>query len=414
MIEARDLSKSYGQVDALKDVSFEVSRGEVLGFLGPNGAGKTTTMKILTCFIAPSGGTASINGADVFDDPMGVRRSIGYLPESTPLYTEMLVLEYLEFVAKMRGYTGTDARKRIKKAVEQTSLGDVIAKEIRQLSKGFRQRVGLAQALVHEPPVLILDEPMSGLDPNQASEIRDLIKEIGRERTVILSTHDLGEVQVTCDRVLIISKGRLVADDTPEELRERSGKASYRVTVADDSKGDEKRIRDLLGKVKGVDRVRPRTADAKGELIFAVSPSGSEDLRRELFQAAVDGGFVLLGLEKKAEGLDAVFRDLTTREADEPKKRKKKKATADDKKAEARAKKKARDEAKKKAEEEEAEEEEELESQEEEAAADSDSDDSASNDSDAGSDDSDADDDSDSDDSDSDSDDSDDEDEEKK
>ncbi len=424
MIEARDLSKSYGQVDALKDVSFEVSRGEVLGFLGPNGAGKTTTMKILTCFIAPSGGTASINGADVFDDPMGVRRSIGYLPESTPLYTEMLVLEYLEFVAKMRGYTGTDARKRIKKAVEQTSLGDVIAKEIRQLSKGFRQRVGLAQALVHEPPVLILDEPMSGLDPNQASEIRDLIKEIGRERTVILSTHDLGEVQVTCDRVLIISKGKLVADDTPEELRERSGKASYRITVADDSKGDEKRIRDLLAKVKGVDRVRPRTADAKGELIFAVSPSGSDDLRRELFQAAVDGGFVLLGLEKKAEGLDAVFRDLTTREADEPKKRKKKKkASAEDKKAEARAKKKARDEAKKKAEAEddEAEEEEELETQEE-AAADSDAD--TSDESDETPDESDTDDtdDSDSDtddsdddsDSDSDSDDSDDEDEEKK
>lgn len=374
MIEARDLSKSYGQVHALKDVSFEVSRGEVLGFLGPNGAGKTTTMKILTCFIAPSGGTASINGADVFEDPMGVRRSIGYLPESTPLYTEMLVVEYLEFVAKMRGYTGTEARKRIKKAVEQTSLGDVIAKEIRQLSKGFRQRVGLAQALVHEPPVLILDEPMSGLDPNQAAEIRELIKEIGRERTVILSTHDLGEVQVTCDRVLIISKGKLVADDSPEELRERSGKASYRVTVADDAKGDEKRIRDLLAKVKGVDRVRPRSADAKGELIFAVSPSGSEDLRRELFRAAVDGGFVLLGLEKKAEGLDAVFRDLTTGATDATDERKKTKRTAEDKKAEARAKKKARDEAKKKAaEDEEPEEEEELESSEADADSDSDS-----------------------------------------
>jgi len=385
MIEARDLSKSYGQVDALKDVSFEVSRGEVLGFLGPNGAGKTTTMKILTCFIAPTGGTASINGADVFDDPMGVRRSIGYLPESTPLYTEMLVLEYLEFVAKMRGYTGTEARKRIKKAVEQTSLGDVIAKEIRQLSKGFRQRVGLAQALVHEPPVLILDEPMSGLDPNQASEIRDLIKEIGRERTVILSTHDLGEVQVTCDRVLIISKGQLVADDSPEELRERSGKASYRITVADDATGDDKRIRDLLGKVKGVDRVRPRSADAKGELIFAVTPTSSTDLRRELFQAAVDGGFVLLGLEKKAEGLDAVFRDLTTGESGGSTKRTKKKASAEDKKAEARAKKKARDEAKKKADEEEADEEEdELESQEGavDSASDSDADSDADSDSD--------------------------------
>jgi len=387
MIEARDLSKSYGPVDALKDVSFEVSRGEVLGFLGPNGAGKTTTMKILTCFIAPSGGSASVNGADVFDDPMGVRRSIGYLPESTPLYTEMLVLEYLEFVAKMRGYTGSEARKRIKKAAEQTSLGDVIAKEIRQLSKGYRQRVGLAQALVHEPPVLILDEPMSGLDPNQAAEIRELIKEIGRERTVILSTHDLGEVQVTCDRVLIISKGQLVADDSPEELRERSGKASYRVTVADDEKGDDKRIRDLLGKVKGVDRVRPRTADAKGELIFAITPTGSQDLRRELFRAAVDGDFVLLGLEKKAEGLDAVFRDLTTGESGTPKKREKK-ASAEDKKAEARAKKKARDEAKKAEEEQESDEEEELESPEA-ADTDADSEGAGAQDADDGSDDSD-------------------------
>ncbi|MAQ17134.1 MAG: ABC transporter [Sandaracinus sp.] len=355
MIEARDLSKSYGPVHALKDVSFEVSRGEVLGFLGPNGAGKTTTMKILTCFIAPSGGTAKINGADVFDDPMGVRRSIGYLPESTPLYTEMLVLEYLQFVAKMRGYTGTDARKRIKKAVEQTSLEDVIAKEIRALSKGYRQRVGLAQALVHEPPVLILDEPMSGLDPNQAAEIRELIKEIGRERTVILSTHDLGEVQVTCDRVLIISKGTLVADDTPEELRERSGKASYRLVVAEDAQGDEARVRDLLGKVKGVDRVRARATEAKGELIFAVTPSGSSDIRRDLFQAAVDGKFALLGLEKKAEGLDAIFRDLTTGDAGVPSKPTKTKAaaSAEDKKAEARAKKAARDAAKAEADEDE-------------------------------------------------------------
>jgi ABC-2 type transport system ATP-binding protein len=188
MIEARDLTKSYGSMNALKDVSFEVRKGEVVGFLGPNGAGKTTTMKILTCFIAPTSGSAKVDGRDIWEDPMGVRESIGYLPESTPLYTEMMVLEYLEFIAKMRGFKGIEIRKRIKKAVEQTSLGDVIAKEIRALSKGFKQRVGLAQALIHEPSVLILDEPMSGLDPNQASEIRELIKDIGRERTVVLST----------------------------------------------------------------------------------------------------------------------------------------------------------------------------------------------------------------------------------
>ncbi|MEO0323708.1 MAG: ATP-binding cassette domain-containing protein [Myxococcota bacterium] len=314
MIEARDLTKQYGPVYALRDVSFEVRKGEVLGFLGPNGAGKTTTMKILTCFIAPTSGTAKVNGADVFEDSMAVRNAIGYLPESTPLYTEMLVLEYLQFVAEMRGFKGTEARKRIKKAVEQTSLGDVIAKEIRALSKGFKQRVGLAQALVHEPPVLILDEPMSGLDPNQAAEIRDLIRELGRERTVILSTHDLAEVQLTCDRVLIISKGRLVADDTPEELRERTGKANFAVTFAREG-ADAKALRDAIGGVPGVASVKQKdTADAD-ELVYLVRPKGGEDLRASLFRAAVDGGFTLLGLERRAEGLDKVFRDLTTTEA---------------------------------------------------------------------------------------------------
>ena len=317
MIEARNLTKTYGSMDALKDVSFEVRKGEVVGFLGPNGAGKTTTMKILTCFIAPSSGSAKIDGRDIWDDPMGVRESIGYLPESTPLYTEMLVLEYLEFIAKMRGFKGIEIRKRIKTAVEQTSLGDVIAKEIGALSKGFKQRVGLAQALIHEPSVLILDEPMSGLDPNQASEIRELIKDIGRERTVVLSTHDLAEVQVTCDRVLIISNGRLVADDTPDELRERTGKAQFVVTVKGD---DDKKVRDLLGAIGGVSGVKARTGEVKGESVYWVSPKGSEDLRAPIFQAAVKGDLTLLGLERRSEGLDQVFRDLTTGTAEPVKK----------------------------------------------------------------------------------------------
>ena len=224
MIDARDLTKHYGAVTALKNATFQVHRGEVVGFLGPNGAGKTTTMKILTCFIAPSGGTAHVGGADIFEDPIAVREAIGYLPENTPLYREMLVLEYLEFVGKMRGLSGAGLQARLRRVAEETSLGEVIGKSIGELSKGFRQRVGLAQALIHEPPVLILDEPMSGLDPNQAAEIRELIREIGRERTVILSTHNLAEVQVTCGRVLIISEGEIVADDTPEELAARGGK----------------------------------------------------------------------------------------------------------------------------------------------------------------------------------------------
>ena len=176
MIEAHGLGKSYGSFVALKNASFELRKGEILGLLGPNGAGKSTTMKILTCFIAPTSGTALIGGVDVFDDPLEVRRMVGYLPETTPLYTDMRVLEYLDFVAKMRGFNHADGRKRIQKVVEETSLSEVIGQEIRSLSKGFRQRVGLAQALVHEPPILILDEPLSGLDPNQAAEIRELCR----------------------------------------------------------------------------------------------------------------------------------------------------------------------------------------------------------------------------------------------
>ena len=314
MIEARDLTKRYGPNNALQDVSFEVRKGEVLGFLGPNGAGKTTTMKILTCFIAPTRGQAKVNGCDIYEDPMGVRAAVGYLPESTPLYPDMLVYEYLEFIAKMRGFTGSEAKKRIKAAAEQTSLEDVIAKEIRALSKGFKQRVGLAQALVHEPPVLILDEPMSGLDPNQAAEIRDLIREIGKERTVILSTHDLGEVEVTCGRVLIVANGNLVADDRPEDLRVRAGKAAYTITFAKSGKSD-KEIRAALGKVKHVDVIKPKSGE-KDETVFLVTAKGSEDLRADLFRFAVDQNLTMLGLVRKSAGLDSVFRELTTKAAE--------------------------------------------------------------------------------------------------
>lgn len=339
MIEAKGLSKSYGPVHALKDVSFEVHKGEVLGFLGPNGAGKTTTMKILTCFIAPTTGSAKLNGCDIFDDPMGVRRSLGYLPEATPLYGEMRVLEYLEFVAKMRGFKGPEIHKRIKRAVEQTSLGDYISRDIRDLSKGLKQRVGISQALVHEPPVLILDEPMSGLDPNQASEIRNLITEIGRERTVILSTHDLAEVENTCDRVLIISSGSLVADDSPEELRQRAGAASYFVTLQGEE-AEAKRAQELFKKINGVANVRIKGHEEEGEQLLHLSPEKDLDLRADIFRASVDGSLTLLGLERRAEGLDKVFRDLTTG-AEAPKG-----SSRDAKKEEARRKKAERDAAK--------------------------------------------------------------------
>ncbi len=312
MLEAHNLVKRYDGVLALDHVSMEVRRGEVLGFLGPNGAGKSTTMKILTCFTSPSEGTAKVHGFDILSDSLGVRRSIGYLPESTALYHDMLVLEYLEFAAEMRGISGSDVRKRVKLVVEETGLGDVITKEIRALSKGYRQRVGLAQALIHEPPILILDEPMSGLDPNQAVEIRDLIKDIGRERTVVLSTHNLAEVQVACNRVLIISKGRIVADDTPAGLQDRAGKSRCVVSVL--KSGDASfanQVEATFSSVPAAERVR-RLPGEEGELSFEVFPKGNEDLRPLLFKAVVDKGYTLVGLRREGQNLEQVFRELTT------------------------------------------------------------------------------------------------------
>ncbi len=312
VIEARDLSKRYGNMLALDSVSLDVKKGEVLGFLGPNGAGKTTTMKILTCFTAPTSGSAKVNGHDIVDNSIGVRSSIGYLPESTALYTDMQVIEYLRFVAELRGLRGDDARKRIKKVVEETGLGDVFAKEIRTLSKGYKQRVGLAQALVHEPPILILDEPMSGLDPNQSVEIRDLIKDIGRKRTVILSTHNLAEVQAACDRVLIISKGKIVADDTPTGLRERAGKSRYVVSIL---RGEADKAAaaalEVFNKVPGASRVREIEAEDAKELAFELLPEGNDDLRAGVFKAAVEAQYTLVGLRREGQNLEQIFRDLT-------------------------------------------------------------------------------------------------------
>ncbi len=309
VIEANDLTKNYGESLAIDKLNFAVRKGEIVGLLGPNGAGKTTTMKILTCFTAPTNGTAKVNGFDVFDEPIRAREGIGYLPESTPLYTEMLVYEYLEFAAEMRGLKGEKAKQQMKRAVEQTSIGDVIAKEIRALSKGYRQRVGLAQALIHEPSLLILDEPMSGLDPNQAIEVRDVIKEIGKERTVILSTHNLAEVQVTCDRVLIIARGKIVADDTPKGLSDRSGRARFMLTLLDRGEETAHASRQLQN-LSGVDVVRS-VETPTGERGFEIVPKGDIDLRADIFRFAVDSGHTLVGLTREGHNLEEIFRQLT-------------------------------------------------------------------------------------------------------
>ncbi|MFO0686974.1 MAG: ATP-binding cassette domain-containing protein [Sandaracinus sp.] len=303
MIEAQGLTKQYGPQRALDDATFDISRGEIVGFLGPNGAGKSTTMKILTCFIAPTHGTAKINGCDIWKDPLGVRAAIGYLPESTPLYPEMLVAEYLEFMGEMRGLRGPALHKRIKTVVEETQLGSHYAKEIRQLSKGFKQRVGLAQALIHEPPVLILDEPLSGLDPNQMTDIRDLIREIGKSRTVIFSTHNLAEIEISCTRVLCIAGGKLVLDATPEALVHRKPLAGYELVVSGDAAAAEKAFRAVAGVTDVVQ---------KGGGKLAVLVSNGRDVRHEIARAAQAAGVLVLELVPMRPDLYEIFRELTT------------------------------------------------------------------------------------------------------
>ncbi|MBI2894652.1 MAG: ATP-binding cassette domain-containing protein [Deltaproteobacteria bacterium] len=309
VITASGLTKTYGEINAIQNLAFEVRKGEVLGFLGPNGAGKTTTMKILTCFLAPTSGSATVAGHDVFESPLEVRKNVGYLPENAPLYTDMSVLEYLEFIAEVRGVGAAQRHAKIKRITDLCGLGDRLGSEIRTLSKGYRQRVGLAQAMVHEPPILILDEPTSGLDPNQIVEIRELIREIGRERTVILSTHNLPEVQASCNRVLIVNRGKIAATGTPEELQEGKGH-NYFVTLdlggADGAaKGAEAALGALEGASRAVETEREGT-----HVSFRLEAKGP-DLRGRIFKLAVEKGWTMLELRTQAINLEDIFRQLT-------------------------------------------------------------------------------------------------------
>jgi ABC-2 type transport system ATP-binding protein len=312
MIEVDGLTKDYGLTRAVDHVSFSVRQGEVLGFLGPNGAGKSTTMKMLTCFLSPTAGRAKVAGRDVFDESLEVRRRIGYLPEDTPIYRDMTVLEFLQFAAAMRGMDPVRSAERIKEVGTRCGLADVAGKEVGELSKGFRQRVGLAQAMLHDPDILILDEPTSGLDPNQIVEIRSLIKEIGREKTVILSTHILPEVQATCSRILIISGGKLVADGTPDSLRARERGGRYRVVVESNGVAKEA-IRDRLAGLAGVARCEI-LAGEEGSHAFALDAAAASDLRKPIFRAAVDNRWTLLELLRESASLEDVFRNLTQTE----------------------------------------------------------------------------------------------------
>jgi ABC-2 type transport system ATP-binding protein len=321
MIYANDLSKSFGSFRAVDKINFEVRRGEIVGFLGPNGAGKSTTMRILTCFIAPTSGTARIKGHDVFDDSIEVRQSLGYLPQRAPLYLEMSVLEYLRFCADLRHLDPSTFMRRARSVVEVCGLAQVLGKEIRHLSHGYRQRVGLAQALIHDPPILILDEPTSDLDPNEKAEFLDYLKQIGKDRTVLLSTHNLSEVEAACARAIIISRGRIVADGPIDEIRAKSGKVRRYVVEIQENAGDQpyrgtgtlpkqKDVADALGALKGVKKVTELPTDERAHG-YELTSDQAHDLRPEIFRLVADKGWVLLELHRDTQKLEDVFRDLT-------------------------------------------------------------------------------------------------------
>ncbi len=311
-IAVRNLTKAYGEQKAVDDISFEVKTGEILGFLGPNGAGKTTTMKILTCYMPPTAGSAEVDGLDVIEQSLAVRRKIGYLPEMNPLYHEMNVLDYLEYSAQLHGLRGGAVQHRMREMVQVCGLESVRHKDIGEMSKGFRQRVGLAQAMIHDPEVLILDEPTSGLDPNQIVEIRNLIKRLGRAKTVILSTHILSEVQATCDRVLIINEGKIVADGTPEHLqREFHGNESLTLELRAGS-GDP--LQDVTPHLRTLASVTDVTllGEKNGVFRFELFAEKGSDVREAAFRLAVSRGWVLLEMHRKATTLEEVFHKLTT------------------------------------------------------------------------------------------------------
>ena len=310
-IQVQSLHKSYGRHQALRGIDFEVSEGEVVGLLGPNGAGKSTAMKILTGFLSPTSGTARIFKHDVLTHPIPARKQIGYLPENAPIYPDMRVLDYLRFIARIRGLGRAERTTAIARTAEQCGLTERLLQSIGSLSKGYRQRVGLAQALIHSPKILILDEPTTGLDPNQIVEIRNLIRELGRTRTVVLSTHILSEVRATCDRVLIIHQGQMVADGTTDEVAAISeGGDLLRVEFAPGSVAP--RSEDLierLSAMEGVDKVEPQACAHPEHYLFEIVTS--RDLRADIHHFSTGQGLVLLELTRAASSLEDVFRRLT-------------------------------------------------------------------------------------------------------
>ncbi len=302
-LQIRKLTKVYGQQHAVNDISFSVGTGEIVGFLGPNGAGKSTTMKISTSYLPPTSGEVLVDGINVVENPIGVKKITGYLPEHNPLYLDLYVHEYLRFIGKLYGLSGKQLKLRVAEMIELCGLSLEQNKKIESLSKGYRQRVGLAQALIHNPRVLILDEPTSGLDPNQILEIRKLIKETSKDKTVIFSTHIMQEVQALCDRVIVINKGEIVADDRLENLMSRQ--TDSRVIVVEFERDV---IEEDIRKIQGVNAI-----EKIGPFVFRITSSSTVDLRPEIFRFAADKNLSLVGLKQEESSLENIFRELTAK-----------------------------------------------------------------------------------------------------
>lgn len=312
MIEVQDLTKVFGSTTAVDHVSFAVNKGEILGFLGPNGAGKTTTMRILTGYMPATSGTARIAGFDVFNDSLEVRRRIGYLPESPPVYPDMTVGTYLDFVARIKGVPAEKRAARVTDALEKTNITDKRNELIKRLSRGYKQRVGLSQALVHDPDVIILDEPTVGLDPKQIIEVRHLIKNLAGNHTIILSTHILPEVSMTCDRVVIINKGKVAAVDTPQNLTSQL-KGGQRIHV--EVQAPEQPLRELLSQIPGANRVEAESTPANGHVSATIEAAQGRDLRSAIAAKIIEKGWPLFELRGVSLSLEDIFLELTTDDA---------------------------------------------------------------------------------------------------
>ena len=307
MIQLSQVTKSYNHVKAVDDVTLTIPKGQILGFLGPNGAGKTTTMRMLTCYMPPTTGKINVDGLDTTEQSLEVRKKIGYLPEMAPVYQDINVLDYLNYVCDLRRIAADKRRPRIREIVDRCGLDAVLHKDVGQLSKGYRQRVGLAQAMVHNPDIVVLDEPTAGLDPNQIAEIRALIKELGREKTVILSTHILSEVQATCSRIVIINQGRIVADDTPEGLQANAEGRGILITAVKTGASD------VIAKtrtISGVEDARSISA-SQGVNKLRIESGAGHDVREDFFRLAVRENWVILEMVQESRSLEDVFRGLT-------------------------------------------------------------------------------------------------------